>query len=176
MKTFYRQIVLATSFALSTFGFVAFAQVATTQNFSHTELAFLRERLELDRPAADRKQAYQISTNPEMDDAKGRVYIHKQLDNNEVSLATLAPKELPTMAYFGFSTDMEGEMVVVGAPGDGSKRTGAAYVFRKSGKVWKKVAQLTANDGEIRDDFGYSVRIVGNFIYVGAPGADNRYE
>jgi hypothetical protein len=69
--------------------------------------------------------------------------------------------------------------------GDRDERTnaGAAYVFRRrvsssssseSGVVvtWEQEAELTAGDGKALDYFGSAVAVRGDFVLVGAPGAD----
>jgi hypothetical protein len=50
---------------------------------------------------------------------------------------------------------------------------GAVYVFRVfDGITISQVAKLTFTDGTVNDSFGYSVSVHGNFILVGAPGAN----
>ena len=176
MKRLNRLFILAISLTITSLPFVSTAQHDPAATLSETEYEFLQTKLQLDKPVHERKASYQISANTQINNHAGRVYIHKQLSAEEIALTVLAPQDLTAMAYFGFSVDLDGEVAVVGAPGGGSKRTGSAYVFRKQGDVWKKTAKLLANDGDIRDDFGYSVKIDGNFIYIGAPGADDKYE
>jgi len=176
MKSLNRLFFLAVSFTVIALPFLSTAQSSPSVDLAESEYEFLAGILQLDKPAHQRTAAYKISANTSINEGTGRAYIHKQLNAEEIALTVLAPKELPTMAYFGFSVDLEEDVAVVGAPGGGSKRSGSAYVFRKHGDVWKNTAKLLADDGAIRDNFGYSVRIAGNFIYVGAPGADNKYE
>ena len=52
--------------------------------------------------------------------------------------------------YFGISVSVDGDTVVVGAPGDDRRRvldSGSAYVFVRSGTNWILQAKLTASDG-----------------------------
>jgi hypothetical protein len=74
---------------------------------------------------------------------------------------------------FGSSADIDGDVVVVGAPGDNSGR-GAAYVYTRANNTWPQTAKLTASDGAAGDRFGNSVAVDGDTIVVGAPlvGAD----
>ena len=79
----------------------------------------------------------------------------------------------PQQSY-GRSVAIDGDIAVVGAPGD-SREAGAAYVLRTTdgGATYVELAKLTASDrysvaGEHR--FGWSVAIDGNTIVVGAPG------
>ena len=79
----------------------------------------------------------------------------------------------PQQAY-GKSVAIDGDIAVVGAPGDSNEK-GAAYVLRTTdgGATYVELAKLTASDrysvaGEHR--FGWSVAIDGDTIVVGAPG------
>ena len=79
----------------------------------------------------------------------------------------------PQQSY-GKSVAIDGDIAVVGAPGDSNEK-GAAYVLRTTdgGATYVELAKLTASDrysvaGEHR--FGWSVAIDGNTIVVGAPG------
>ncbi len=92
---------------------------------------------------------------------------------------------------FGISVAVDGDTVVIGAPGTTSD-TGAAYVFTKPGtdanddgsidwEDWASLiavdkaaltANLTASDGLVDDKFGISVAVDGNVVMVGASAGD----
>jgi hypothetical protein len=73
---------------------------------------------------------------------------------------------------FGISVAIDGNTVVVGADHGavGGIKTGAAYVFVRSGGAWIFQQRLTAGDAALGDLFGRSVAISGNTVVVGAPG------
>jgi hypothetical protein len=73
---------------------------------------------------------------------------------------------------FGTSVAVEGDTLVVGAPGDDDlgSASGSAYVFVRSGGVWGQQQKLTAGDGAAGDQFGNSVAISGDTVVVGAYG------
>jgi hypothetical protein len=80
---------------------------------------------------------------------------------------------------FGSSVAVSGDTVVVGAPradiGVPADNRGAAYVFVKPSGGWSNMtetAKLTASDGAVDDQFGYSVAISGDTVVVGAPLAE----
>src|SRR5262245_50641086 len=76
---------------------------------------------------------------------------------------------------FGASVAISGDTVVVGAEVDdigGNETQGSAYVFTRSGGVWTEQWKLTANDGELGDQFGSSAAISGDTLVVGAYGDD----
>jgi len=84
---------------------------------------------------------------------------------------------------FGTSVAVSGDVVVVGAPGEGSIatgvngsetsnaafRSGAAYVFRRTSDSWVQEAYLKASNTDVDDAFGTSVAISGDVVVVGAP-------
>lgn len=88
---------------------------------------------------------------------------------------------------FGGSVSISGDTIVVGARyedsnstgvnGDESNndatRSGAAYVFVRSGTTWSQQAYLKASNTDTLDEFGGSVSISGDTIIVGAMGEDS---
>ncbi len=76
---------------------------------------------------------------------------------------------------FGFSVDIDGNYMVVGANGE-SSGIGAAYVFyndpNNPSDLWVEIKKLTASDGVAGDNFGIRVAIDGNYIVVGAYNSD----
>jgi len=104
------------------------------------------------------------------------------------SAATVAAASLPGVEHrvqaadpdnsdwFGRAVDVDGDLAVVGAPGDDGQATGAgaAYVFRLVGPSWLQVQKLTAEgDAEQFDAFGTDVAVERDLIVVGAPGDDD---
>ncbi|MCA8981866.1 MAG: FG-GAP repeat protein [Planctomycetes bacterium] len=64
----------------------------------------------------------------------------------------------------GWSAALEGDVAVVGAPGEG-----AAYVFEKQAGVWVEKTRLQASLTTPGDRFGEAVALRGGVIVVGAP-------
>jgi len=83
---------------------------------------------------------------------------------------------------FGSSVAMDGDVLVVGAPGDdvvdstGDDR-GAVYVFARDGASWTPTQKLVAPDGQNGWEFGHSVDValgvegLDDFLIVGSPNA-----
>ncbi len=73
---------------------------------------------------------------------------------------------------FGTAVAVEGDVAVVGAPGEGGSGgidgPGAAFVFRYGGSTWSLEQTLTAADGTDGDGFGKSVSLSGTTVIVGA--------
>lgn len=77
----------------------------------------------------------------------------------------------------GASLDIDGDVLVVGAPGsqlvDDLHDEGSASVYRLVGGDWQFEIRLIASDPEDDDDFGRSVAVSGDTVLVGAPHKDN---
>lgn len=89
-------------------------------------------------------------------------------------VAKLQPAELLPEDLFGRDVAVDGDTIVVGAPGDDENgdRSGAAYVFVFQAGEWVQQTKLLAPDGEALDQFGERVAISGDTLLVGARGAD----
>jgi hypothetical protein len=75
---------------------------------------------------------------------------------------------------FGYSVDISGDTVVVGAYGDAG--SGSAYLFQRNqggADSWGQAQKLTAADAADNDYFGCSVGISGATIVVGATWDDD---
>ena len=90
----------------------------------------------------------------------------------QAELAKLIASDAAIYDYFGWSVAVDGDTVVVGAPGDDDNNasgSGSVYVFTKdTDGVWNQT-KLTASDPAYNDGFGGSVGIDGDTIVVGAP-------
>jgi len=85
--------------------------------------------------------------------------------------------------YFGTSVGIDGNIIVVGAPGhsrDSTERqegyvgdAGAVFVFEKRGNNWRRTYKLIAHDRQPGgDNTGNSVAINGNYVIAGSWGND----
>ncbi|MBI1827805.1 MAG: FG-GAP repeat protein [Planctomycetes bacterium] len=72
----------------------------------------------------------------------------------------------------GWAVAVEGDLIVVGAPRDGTRGTdsGAAYVFRRQGDTWIQEAKLIGSDTRAGDDFGIRLAVHNGIVAVGAYG------
>lgn len=80
--------------------------------------------------------------------------------------------------YFGLSVALDGDTLVVGAPGEassngsqadnGAANAGAVYVFTRSGTTWTQQAYLKASNIGAGDRFGYSVDVDADTLIAGA--------
>jgi hypothetical protein len=76
---------------------------------------------------------------------------------------------------FGQSVSISANVIIVGTykDDDKGKSSGSAYVFYNDGSNWLFEQKLTASDGVASDFFGHSVSIYGDYVIVGAYGADD---
>ena len=122
---------------------------------------------------------------------EGSAYVFAKPKNSDWATSTETAKLTAiggaTGDEFGTSVAVDGDTIVVGAPGDaididgnGTVETdvGSAYVFVKptNGNGWvdaTETAKLTASDDATNDKFGISVAVSGGTIAVGAPGDES---
>ena len=105
-------------------------------------------------------------------------------ETHRVETAKLTASDGGAFNYFGHSVAVDGETIVIGAPGYNAN-TGVAYVFTRNSmtRVWGndpepgethrvETAKLTAFNGHAGDGFGNSVAVDGENIVVGAQQGD----
>jgi hypothetical protein len=103
----------------------------------------------------------------------GSAYVFVRTGGVWIQQAKLVANDAGASQVFGSSVTIQGNIVVVGAPGD-EGRIGAAYVFIRIGGIWTQHAKLTASDGLPGDNLGWSVAISGTRVAVGAPYTPDR--
>jgi trimeric autotransporter adhesin len=122
----------------------------------------------------------------------GAVYIFTRSGGVWRQQAYLRPAQTELYGAFGGSVALEGNTLVVGAPGESSCATslngdqtdtgcagaGAVYVFTRIGGVWTEQAHLKSSDTQalgigIADSFGSSVALSGETLVVGVPYEDS---
>lgn len=105
--------------------------------------------------------------------SSGSAYVFKRSNTLWLEQSKLTASDAATGDIFGYSVAIEGDYLIVGAPGDESE-TGAAYIFKRDGGVWNEKMKLTASDGNTEDAFGGNVGIHGDYAVVGASFADTQ--
>jgi len=105
--------------------------------------------------------------------SSGRVAVFTRSSGRWSLQAHLAPSDPMVAGRFGTSVALEGDRLLVGAPGvkvDNAARRGACYVFERREGVWKQTAKLVDVRGEAYQDFGTDVALSGNTALATAPG------
>ena len=102
----------------------------------------------------------------------GQAYVYVRSGTSWSEQANLTPSDGAPADLFGYWVAISGDTVVVGAPAhdtNGNASAGQAYVYVSSGTSWSEQAKLTASNGALYDNFGWSVAISGDTVVVGAP-------
>lgn len=107
--------------------------------------------------------------------AQGAVYVYLRTGNTWTLMQVLTASDGSAGDYFGHSVAINQNFLVVGAYKKDAVSNdldmGAAYVFLRNGNFWSQTQKLTPNDGQAGFEFGASVAINSNTIFVGAPNA-----
>ncbi|MEZ5398579.1 MAG: hypothetical protein R2729_02855 [Bryobacteraceae bacterium] len=112
----------------------------------------------------------------------GAVYVFGRSNGSWAQQAYLKASNTDSEDFFGSSVAVDGDTIVVGAPGEdggatgvngnqegrGAPNSGAGYVFVRSAGTWSQQAYLKASNTGIGDEFGTSVTISGDIVVVGA--------
>lgn len=123
------------------------------------------------------------------DDANnaGAVYVFRRNGDTWQQEAYLKASNGDANDQFGFSVAVDGDTLVVGAPGESSSAAGiggganeqanntlvvagAAYVFERSGGVWQQTSYVKSSQPSDLGIFGFTVAVDGDRIAVGEPG------
>jgi hypothetical protein len=104
----------------------------------------------------------------------GRVHVYYRSSGTWSYQRNLTGQPFAAEDSFGRSVSLAGDTLVVGATGDDElgDRSGAAYIFVRSGTTWPLQAKLHAADAAAEDALGSSVVFEADTLVVGAPGAD----
>ena len=118
---------------------------------------------------------------------RGSVYLYEKVGAEWVEVDELQPEDDDLHPDFGFSLDLEGDLLVIGAPAAEAKASftgavdlhlydgvvpGAVYVFERRRAGWKQVEKLWRDAGESGDQTGYSVALSGGLAAAGAISDD----
>ena len=112
-----------------------------------------------------------------LDPNMGSVYMYEQQGlNNWVQTQKLFNSDQDDYDRFGWSIDIHGDFMIVGAYGEDHDTTnsnslskaGAAYIFQNINGTWTEMQKLVASDRDADDEFGWSVSIYDSTAVVGA--------
>ncbi len=86
--------------------------------------------------------------------------------------AMLVNEDLDSRGAFGASVLFNGPYAIVGAPG-AEEFAGKVFIYAydEQAEEWARVDQLAAFDGSSRGQYGNTLAMVDNALWVGAPGA-----
>ena len=104
----------------------------------------------------------------------GAAYIFERSGTLWLQRAKLAADDAKAGDLFGNAAAINGETVLIGAPGvdDAGPEAGAAYVFIRSDTEWIQQAKLIGTDTSMFDHFGTAVALHEDTAIIGAHGKD----
>ena len=107
-------------------------------------------------------------------DDSGSAYVYVRSGSSWSQLTKLTAYDGAAGDQFGYSVDISGDTIVVGAPydDDNGSDSGSVHIFVSSGGSWMQQAKVKPGDGAAGDYFGYSVAIDYRLV-VGAYGDAN---
>jgi len=102
----------------------------------------------------------------------GAAYVYSYIDGWYQFQTKITAGDPAPSAYFGQAVALQDDLVVVTARNADPNGAGAFYLFRRSTEGWNELAKVTPADGEIDDQYGFSVAMAGNTIAIGARRAN----
>lgn len=104
----------------------------------------------------------------------GAVYVFRRLGEVWLQEAKLTASDAAADDGFGSSILLQGELLLVGAPGRGPTGAsyGAVYAFRATGTQWVEEASILSPDPQSGSGFGGPLVFDGSLLLVSAPNAD----
>ncbi|MCX7546289.1 FG-GAP repeat protein, partial [Marinicella gelatinilytica] len=107
----------------------------------------------------------------------GAVYIFDFNGTDWSQTSKIIADDGDALDIFGFSIDLSGNRLIVGAAGvdDEGTDSGAFYIFEYNGIDWEQEHKVTLSGGtgfNELDEFGYSVSLQGDRALIGTKGAD----
>ena len=125
------------------------------------------------------------ASSDNLSDRSGAIYVFRKIGSSWTQEAYIKASNNDANDKFGEAVAIDGDTIVVGVQNEGSSQTGvtngsfasndnsslksgAAYVYRRTGSTWAQEAYLKASNTNADDKFGKSVSISGDTIVVGA--------
>ena len=99
--------------------------------------------------------------------SSGSTYIFHRIGTNWSEQIKLTASDGEANDRFGSSVSIAGDYAIIGASGDDSW-SGSAYIFNRDGNIWYEQTKITASDGAVDENFGFSVSISGDYSVIGA--------
>lgn len=102
----------------------------------------------------------------------GRVDVYRWDGGSWAHEQALLASDGAANEWFGWSVDVQGDVIAVGANHHGLPATyaGAVYMFRWGGGAWVEEQKLTHSGAQTYDGFGWSVALSGHRLVAGAAG------
>ncbi|MFC3194584.1 hypothetical protein ACFODZ_10085 [Marinicella sediminis] len=108
--------------------------------------------------------------------ASGSVYVFDYDGTSWSETDKLTATDGGAYQNFGKALDLDGQRLIIGAPGDDSTNSnaGAVYEYQLDNQSWTIKQKLTSSDGQANQFFGSSLSLYQNRLLIGATGDDDR--
>ena len=109
-------------------------------------------------------------------DYAGAVYVFTESGGTYSQQQELTASDASYFANFGTSISVDGTSALISAPTatvGSNQYQGEAYLFSYAGGTWSETQTIVAQDGQMGDEFGYSVGLSGTAMLLGALGSSN---
>jgi len=107
----------------------------------------------------------------------GAAYVFKKRANTWKQAEKIMVEDARAFDNFGDSVLINGKTIVVGATGQNyynTLRVGSAYAFERNEGNWELKSRLISTDPYNENNFGSSIAIDGELIFIGEPGTSPR--
>ncbi len=105
------------------------------------------------------------------DSGRGAAYVFTRGAGGWKQSAKLTVPGVKANEGVGVSVAIHGDLALIASAGDSA--AGSVFVFRRSGSGWTPDGRAAAVDADEHDDYGSSVAIAGDRVFVGAPRQDS---
>lgn len=98
--------------------------------------------------------------------AAGSAYVFQRVNGVWLETQRLLAADLSAGSRFGFSVDIDGGIIAIGAPANSAvaQQSGAVYVFERQGALWTQTGKRVGNDTGLFHQLGRHVAVSGNRI------------
>ena len=103
----------------------------------------------------------------------GAAYVYRRQGDVWNLQQRLQANSVDAYGMFGTAVALQGDRMLIGAPGVGPNLYGRAYVFEHVADVWQQMAVLQAADETATNRFGNAVALDGDTVLIGAALADS---
>lgn len=105
---------------------------------------------------------------------EGAAYVFERGVDGWTEIAKLTPSGVTDTQRFGMAVAIDGDTILVGAPGQSAQLPdyGEVFVFEYDGAAWSQTAILRAADQQLEYRFGEAVDLDGSVALIGARHAD----